>query len=126
MAQRPRIEVPAGWGGKSITVSPVGGRLFLYFKLGITREEEQSKVAFVCIFKVVAVAALAVVFLGSYPPLAVIFIVCVFPFRITLFVSWVELVFAPSGFVKITKAMIMVTNATAVGISIFFIYEMSE
>lgn len=74
--QRPRIEVPVGCGGTSMIVPPDTGKTFLNFRLGITKDEEQSMVNFVSICRRVGVFALAFVSCGEYPPLATIVIIC--------------------------------------------------
>lgn len=61
---KPSSVLPAFWAGTSISVIPEIGRLFLYFKLGITKADEQSKVPFVSIRIIVGISALASVFLG--------------------------------------------------------------
>lgn len=67
----PLLETP-----RSISVTPEGGRLALIFKLGIRTAMEQSKVPLVLNRMIVGKPALATLFLGKYPPLAVISIIC--------------------------------------------------
>ena len=108
-------------------VPPDTGKTFLNFRLGITRDEEQSIVNFVFICRRVGTSALALVSRGEYPPLASMVIIC-FPssVSVTLSVTLKAFGFVPAGLLKITTARIMVINARMPGIIIFFINEMSE
>ncbi len=107
MAHRPLMVVPDFCGGMLISVSPEDGRLFRYSKAGMLIAEEQSNVPLVIIFNVVWVSALAIVFLGKYPPLAFIVMVCFPSTKLTLFIfSDVELSLFPPA-IKIEAPMII-------------------
>lgn len=78
--KRPTFGLP-----KSMSVVAVGGRLRAIFKLGMRTAMEQSNVPLVFTRKIVGSPALATLFLGIYPPLAVISTICLSSMILTLF-----------------------------------------
>ena len=87
-------------------------------KLGIRTVEEQSNVPLVINLNVVGIPALAMLFLGLNPPLAVISIIC-WPFTMLTLSAGATLVVFELPLTSITAPPIMMIEATTEIIVVF-------